>query len=80
MPNPFASFVRQKPGSVIRATAPLLLLALAPAFAKTQQHSVRIRVINAKTNRPITDERLNVALKVDQIGSVAMPTDKNGII
>jgi hypothetical protein len=37
-------------------------------------------VINAKTNQPIHDERLNVALKVDQIGSVAMATDKNGII
>lgn len=69
-----------KPGVSTRAAALLLLLALVPAFAKTQQHGVRIRVINAKTNRPITDERLNVALKVDQIGSVAMPTDKNGII
>jgi hypothetical protein len=39
-----------------------------------------IRVINAKTNQPIHDERLNVALKTDQIGSVAMATDKNGII
>jgi len=67
-------------GTATGAAALLLLLALAPAFAKTQQHSVRIRVINAKTNRPITDEKLNVALKVDQIGSVAMPTDKNGII
>ena len=57
-----------------------LLLVLAPAYAKTQPHSVRIRVINAKTNHPITDEKLNVALKVDQIGSVAMPTDKHGII
>jgi len=50
-----------------------------PALAQPS-HPVRIRIINAKTNQPITDERLNVALRVDQIGSVAMPTDKNGII
>jgi hypothetical protein len=41
---------------------------------------VRIRVINALTNAPIHDERLNVALRVDQIGSVAMGTDKHGLI
>ena len=64
----------------IRAAALLLFLALTPAFAKTQTHSVKIKIINAKTNQPIIDEQLNVALRVDQIGSVAMPTDKNGII
>ncbi|WP_348268416.1 hypothetical protein P8936_04135 [Edaphobacter paludis] len=72
--------VNTKSGKPIRAAALLLLLALAPAFAKTQTHSVKIKIINAKTNRPVTDEQLNVALRVDQIGSVAMPTDKNGII
>jgi hypothetical protein len=41
---------------------------------------VTIKIINAKTNRPIPDERLNVALGEDQIGFVAMPTDKNGVI
>jgi hypothetical protein len=41
---------------------------------------LHIRIINAQTNKPIPNERLNVALKVDQIGSVAMATDKNGII
>ena len=41
---------------------------------------LRIRIFNAKTNKPITDERLNVALRADQIGSVAMATDKNGLI
>lgn len=61
--------------------APLaLLLALAPAFAKTQEPIIKIHIINAKTNQPIHDEKLNVALRADQIGSVAMPTDKNGII
>jgi hypothetical protein len=59
----------------------LLLLGLMPAIALAQPpHQLRIRVINAQTNKPIHDERLNVALRADQIGSVAMATDKNGII
>ena len=63
------------------APACSLLFALMPASAFAQPaHPLRIRIINAKTNQPITDERLNIALRVDQIGSVAMPTDKNGII
>jgi len=76
------------------AVALLLLLALTPAFAKTQEHNaiaqqhdtktqthtVKILIIDAKTNQPIHDEKLNVALRVDQIDSVAMPTDKHGII
>lgn len=45
-----------------------------------QEHPLKIRVINAKTGRPVTNERLNVALRADQIGSVAMATDGNGII
>ncbi len=75
-----ASLKNDKPGTSARAIAFLLLLALAPAFAKTQQQSVKIKIINAKTNQPIKDEKLNVALRVDQIGSVAMPTDAKGII
>ncbi|MDQ2832946.1 MAG: hypothetical protein M3Y50_04225 [Acidobacteriota bacterium] len=47
---------------------------------RDQEHPLRIRVINAKTGRPVTDERLNVALRADQIGSVAMATDGNGIV
>lgn len=55
------------------------LLALAlPTLA--QSHTVRIRILNAKTNQPIPDERLNVALRADQIGSVAMAADKTGLI
>jgi len=49
-------------------------------ITKAEPPTITIKIINAKTNHPITDERLNVALKEDQIGSVAMPTDKNGII
>jgi hypothetical protein len=55
-------------------------LVLASPLALTQSPPIHIRVINAKTNQPVHDERLNVALKTDQIGSVAMATDKNGII
>ncbi len=57
-----------------------LLLAIASTVSTAQTPQLKIKVINAKTNKPITDERLNVALRVDQIGSVAMATDKNGII
>ena len=45
-----------------------------------QPHTVRIRIFNARTNQPITDERLNVAFSAAQIGSVALATDRNGII
>jgi hypothetical protein len=60
--------------------ASLLLIATMPAIALAQSPPLHIRIINAQTNKPVTNERLNVALRVDQIGSVAMPTDKNGII
>jgi hypothetical protein len=64
----------------ILARAALLLLVAMPAMAWAQSPQVHIKVINATTGLPVTDERLNVALRVDQIGSVAMATDKNGII
>ena len=41
---------------------------------------VIIKIINARTNQPIKDERLNIALREDQIGSVALATDKDGVI
>jgi hypothetical protein len=60
--------------------APLLLLIYGiPSHAQSAP-PLHIKIINAQTNKPITNERLNVALKTDQIGSVAMATDKNGII
>ena len=52
----------------------------APSGPPPPPGQVHIRVINALTNQPVHDERLNVALREDQIGSVAMGTDKNGII
>jgi hypothetical protein len=78
----FCSFVNpsNKPG-VLTRIASLLFIPVASTMALAQPpHQLRIRVINAQTNKPITDERLNVALRVDQIGSVAMATDKSGII
>jgi hypothetical protein len=78
---PTCSFVvpiSAKPGFLVRVL-PLLLLASMPVIAAAQP-PLQIRVINAKTNQPVTNERLNVALKVDQVGSAAMATDKNGII
>jgi len=54
------------------------LVLLIAAGAQAQQ--LHIRIFNAKTNKPVTDERLNVALRSDQIGSVALATDKNGLI
>ena len=62
------------------STVSTLFFLLFPSLALAQSPPLHIRVINAQTNKPIHDERLNVALKTDQIGSVAMATDKNGII
>jgi len=58
----------------------LTLCLLLTSIAHAQTNQLKIRIINAKTNQPVPDEKLNVALRVDQIGSVAMATDKNGII
>jgi hypothetical protein len=61
--------------------AALLLLICGIATANAQPAPpLHIKIINAKTNQPVTNERLNVALRTDQIGSVPMATDKNGII
>ena len=61
------------------AAAMLLPILGIPSQAQSAP-TLHIKIINAQTNKPITNERLNVALKTDQIGSVAMATDKNGII
>ncbi len=61
------------------AAAVLLLICGIPSYAQPAP-PLHIKIINAQTNKPIHDEKLNVALRVDQIGSVAMATDKNGII
>ena len=68
--------------SILFVLAPALGLAQnAPSTeAPPKPGEVHIRVINALTNQPITNERLNVALREDQVGSIAMGTDKNGVI
>src|SRR3984893_12246132 len=66
--------------NIITRVVSLLLLAMTPAIALAQSPPLHIKVINAQTNKPVTNERLNIALKTDEIGSVAMATDKNGVI
>jgi hypothetical protein len=65
---------------VLLGAAALLAAAMMPVLARAQAPQLTIRIINAKTKQPVPDERLNVALRVDQVGSVPMPTDKNGLI
>jgi hypothetical protein len=67
-------------GNLCTATALLLPISAIPSLSQTQSQPIQIKVINAQTHKPIHDEQLNVALKVDQIGSVPMATDKHGII
>jgi hypothetical protein len=75
----FASLAGEQSGGVMR-TASLLLVGMTTAAALSQSPLIRIRVINATTNQPVKDEKLNVALAASQIGSVAMGTDDHGII
>ena len=74
---------------LLLAIAPTLALSQSPPPTQTPIQAppparvptrLHIRILNAKTNKPVTNEQLNVALRAAQIGSVAMPTDKNGII
>jgi hypothetical protein len=67
-------------GNLSTAAALLLLICGISTSHAQPAPPLHIRIINAQTNKPIPNERLNVALRVDQIGSVPMATDKNGII
>jgi hypothetical protein len=80
MPNVLTTRAATSRAAIRTAALLLLQLTVIPTLANAQPHQLKIKIINAKTNQPITDEHLNVALRVDQIGSVAMATDKNGII
>jgi hypothetical protein len=71
---------QQKSGAPTRAAVLIFLFALTPAFAKTQQHSVKIKIINAKTNHPVIDEKLNVALKEDQKEGIIEVDTRNATI
>ncbi len=84
---PETSIAQIQSNSAIFPRAASLLLALspnlAPAQAPTPPHPaphVTVRILNARTNKPITDERLNVALRADEPGGGTLPTDKNGLI
>lgn len=51
-----------------------------PSQGRPLARPVHIRILNARTNKPVTDEKLNIWLRPDQIGSVPTATDKNGDI
>ncbi len=86
--NPSASQTPTQPQAQPQTQPP----TSSPAASAAQSHSrpqsppplaptqLRIRVINAKTSRPVTDERLNIWLHAEQIGSTPLATDKNGAI
>jgi hypothetical protein len=80
MLNTVATSAFDKHDILTRLSLLTFCLLLSTLSIAQPSHQLRIRIINAKTNQPVPDERLNVALRVDQIGSVAMATDKNGII
>ena len=76
----FVALMKNRSGTLPQALL-LLFIASVPSITHAQAAPpLHIRIINAQTNKPVTNERLNVALKTDQIGSVAMATDKNGVI
>ncbi len=68
-------------------TIALLLALTTPAPAQTPKPTpphpaphITIRILNARTNKPIPDERLNLSLRADQPGGATLPTDKTGLI
>ncbi len=71
--------VRPDRFGVLTGFALLLAAAALPVVAEVPGH-ISIRIINAQTGQPVTNERLNVGMRADQIGSVAMATDKKGLI
>ena len=95
MLNTFVATMEQ-PALRPRAAALLLVFTLTPSLAQDQTSQptapapkpapphptphVTIRILNARTNKPITDERLNITLRADQPGGGTLPTDKNGLI
>ncbi|WP_433965253.1 hypothetical protein [Tunturiibacter gelidiferens] len=87
MPSRFGVGASRRFGVGARMTWSLLVTAASAAASAQSQPGqqpppvqIHIKVINALTNEPVRDERLNVALRENQIGSIAMATDKNGII
>ncbi len=69
----------------IRLLSMLCLSSVAGSQSPVPQlsqatHTMLIRIINARTNKPVANERLNVSLHKEQVGFTVMPTDKNGTI
>src|SRR5260370_28642802 len=52
----------------LAAAVSLAFWSLFPPIASAQSPPLRIKIINAKTNQPIPNERLNVSLRADHIG------------
>lgn len=70
---------RLNPASRFAALLGLSALTSCAAAAQAPKQ-IKIRIVNAQTNKPVTNERLNVLLRADQIGFTVMPTDKNGFV
>ena len=67
-------------GHLMKTTFSLLLvLTLGTVAAEAEDHTVRIRVVNAKTGEPMTAEGLTVTLGEAQSGLV-MATDATGVV
>ena len=83
-----SSLLRARQACGVPRTSGALLIVLASCWASSQTpvqpsqaaHKIRIRIVNAQTNKPVANERLNVSLHPDQVGFTVMPTDKNGLI
>ena len=67
-------------GSSMTTVGLLLMLTVGTVVAEAQDHTVRIRVIHAKTGEPVAGERLSVALGEEQAGAATMPTDRTGTV
>ncbi len=65
--------------TLAHAQAPPAPAKPAPAPPHPAPH-ITIRILNARTNKPITDEQLNVTLRADEPGGGTLPTDKNGLV
>jgi hypothetical protein len=59
---------------------PRIAISQAAKPISVANHTMRIRILNARTNKPVVNERLNVSLHRDQVGFTVMPSDKDGTI
>jgi hypothetical protein len=78
MLHTFVAHGQDKPGILTRVAIFLLLMCMSPA-AVSQDVDVRIRLINGKNGKPITDENLNIFRNGSGFAENAKP-DRNGVI